>query len=108
MKKNLYLVLAILGIILPYTQFVPWSNANGFNIALIGSLMFANQIAAGVAIDALIAALAIVLFIVFDKKETKVKYWWAPIVGIFLAGISFALPFYLFLREKALKKLNTK
>lgn len=104
MKKIIYLLLAILGIILPFTQFVPWSNANGFNIGLMISHAFANQIAAGIAIDAVLAALAIILFIVFDSKEKKVKYWWVPIAGIFVSGISFALPFYLYLRERSLEK----
>lgn len=104
MKKNLYLALAVLGIILPYTQFVPWSNANGFDIGLMVSLMFANQIAAGVAIDALLVALSIVVLIIFDTREIRVKYWWIPIIGIFMAGISFALPFYLYLRELSKEK----
>lgn len=104
MKKYIYLLIAILGVILPYTQFVPWSNENGFDLGLMVSLMFANQIASGIALDALVAGLAILLFIIFDKKETRVKYWWVSVVGIFLSGIAFALPFYLFLREISLEK----
>lgn len=101
MKKNIYLGLAILGIVLPYTQFVPWSNANGFNLQLMGKLMFANQIASGIAIDALLTAVVIVTFIIFDSRQVKVKHLWLPIVGIFFSGISFALPMYLYLRTKA-------
>lgn len=97
-------MLAILGVILPYTQFVPWSNANGFNLSLMISQMFVNQIASGIAIDALLAALVIVVFILFDTKQIKVKYWWLSIIGIFVSGISFALPFYLYLRERSLEK----
>ncbi len=99
MKKNIYLILSILGIILPYTQFVPWTNANGLNLKLLLSEMFANQIATGIAIDALFTGLVIIIFILFDRKIAKVKFFWIPIVGIFLSGIAFALPFYLYLRE---------
>ncbi len=90
MKKNLYLALAILGVVVPYTQFVPWSMQNGFNLKLMVSQMFANQIASGIAFDALLTGVAIVLFMVFDRKKVAVKYVWIPIVGIFLSGISFA------------------
>lgn len=101
MKKNFYLVLAILGVILPYTQFVTWTNTYGFNISLMLSEMFANQIATGIAIDALLAGLVIVAFIIFERSEIKVKHLWLPVVGIFLSGISFAFPMYLYLRERA-------
>jgi hypothetical protein len=101
MKKNVYLAISILGVILPLTQFVPWTNAHGFDLGLMISEMFANHIASGIAIDALLAALAIVLFIIFDMKQSRVKLWWIPVIGIFVSGISFALPFYLFLRERS-------
>ncbi len=104
MKKYAYLLIAILGIVLPYTQFVSWSNENGFDLDSMVSLMFANQIASGIALDALVAGLAILLFILIDRKESKVKYWWVSILGIFLSGIAFALPFYLYLRELSLEK----
>lgn len=84
---------------MPYTQFVPWTNANGLNLKLLLSEMFANQIATGIAIDALFTGLVIIIFILFDRKIAKVKFFWIPIVGIFLSGIAFALPFYLYLRE---------
>ena len=103
MQKKVYLFLAMLGVVLPYTQFVPWSNANGFDLRLMGKLMFANQIAAGIAIDALLAAVAIIIFMVFDNRKTKVKYLWIPVIGIFLSGIAFAFPMYLYLRECALE-----
>jgi hypothetical protein len=104
MKKNIYLVLAILGVILPMSQFAQWSMVNGFDLKLMGQAMFANQIAGGIAIDALLTAVAIVVFMVFDQKQVKVKYLWLPIAGIFFSGISFALPMYLYLRERAMKK----
>ena len=108
MKKNIYLVLAIFGVILPYTQFVPWSMQNGSDIKLMISEMFANQIASGIAIDALLTGVVIVLFMFFDRKKVVVKWIWIPIVGVFLSGISFALPMYLYLRERALETKSTK
>lgn len=90
----------IIGIILPYTQFVPWSMANGMDLAKMGAEMFANQIAAGIAIDALTAAVILFIFIWLDQKRKPVKYFYLPILGTFVFGLAFALPFYLFLREE--------
>ena len=102
--KYTYLSLSIIGIIVPFTQFVPWSLMYGFDMNLLVSSMFANYIASGISLDALIAAVAIILFILYDRTQTRTSYWWIAIVGIFLSGISFALPFYLYLRERALGK----
>jgi len=94
----------VLGIILPYTQFVPWSNVNGFNLPLMISEMFANKIAAGIAIDALLAGVAIIFLIIFENSRVKVKNVWLPLAGIFISGISFALPLYLYMRERVLEQ----
>lgn len=104
MKKNIYLILAILGLILPYTQFVPWANTNGFDLLTMIKQMFANQIASGIAIDALLAAVVIIFFIVFENRLIKVKHIWLPVTCIFISGISLALPLYLYMRECTLEK----
>lgn len=108
MRKKVYLILTILGVILPMSQFAQWSMVNGFDLKLMGAAMFANQIASGIALDALITAVVIVVFIIFDRKDVKVQHLWLPIVGIFFSGISFALPMYLYLRESALGKGTEK
>lgn len=104
MKKNIYLALAILGFILPYTQFVPWTNQYGFDFGFMVEQMFANQIASGIALDALVIAVVIVIFILFEQRQDKVKFFWVPIVTIFLSGIALALPLYLYLRELTREK----
>ena len=103
MKKKTYFILAAAGLILPFYFFVPWTNANGFDLPRMLELMFANPIASGIAADALTVALAVIAFIIFDQKKVKVSFYWVPIVSIFLIGVAFALPCYLYLRERALE-----
>jgi hypothetical protein len=43
-RKNLYLLLCVLGIILPYSQFVPWVLENGLHFGLLVRQLFANRI----------------------------------------------------------------
>lgn len=100
MNKKIYLLLAIIGIILPYTQFVPWTMENGFDLAMMMDLMFVNKIAAGIAIDALTAAFVLLVFMALESKRKPVKYWYIPVVGVFVFGLAFAMPAYLYLREK--------
>lgn len=100
MNKKIYLVLMIIGVILPYTQFVPWTMANGMDLPLMFKLMFANQIAAGIALDALTAAAILLIFMALEARRKPVRYWYVPVVGIFAFGLAFALPCYLYLREE--------
>jgi len=44
--KTIYLVLCLLGAILPYWQFVPWLAENGPNMPLFFQQLFVNRIGA--------------------------------------------------------------
>ena len=44
-KKNVYFVLAILGLLLPYGVFVPWLLENGLDVQLFFSEMLSNEVA---------------------------------------------------------------
>src|SRR5262249_10873064 len=44
--RYLYLICCVLGLLLPYWQFVPWLLEHGLNITLFFHELFANQISA--------------------------------------------------------------
>jgi Protein of unknown function DUF2834 len=44
--RHLYLVLCILGILLPYSQFIPWFVEHGLDFPLFFRQLFANRISA--------------------------------------------------------------
>lgn len=104
MKKKLYLLLASLGIVVPYTQFVPYTTTYGFDFRTMIELMFANQIASGIAWDALLTAVVVIIYILLEQKTRPVKHIWIPLVGMFAVGLAFALPAYLYLREISLAR----
>jgi hypothetical protein len=104
MKKNMYLILSIIGAILPFSQFVAFTNQHGFNLNIMFANIFANKMATGIALDAMWAAIILIIFILSENKKINIKHLWLPIIGIFMIGLSFAFPFYLYLREIALHK----
>lgn len=104
MKKYFYFLFMTVGIILPYSQFVPWSMTGG-RVQDIPQLAAVNPIAAGITLDALVAALFLIIFILVDRFQIKVKHAWLPILGIFIFGIAFAYPCYFYLRERGTSKL---
>jgi len=100
-RKSVYLVLCILGAVLPYSQFVPWLMENGFNASLFVHQLFANRISAFFAWDVLISV--VVGFVRSEGKRSDVPLVWLPILGVLTIGASFGLPLFLFLRERALE-----
>jgi hypothetical protein len=95
-----YLVLTLLGIFLPYGAFVPWLVSNGLDIGLLLSEAAANPISLFAWLDVLVAAVALLGFIVVDGQRYEVKYRYVAILGTLSVGVSFGLPLYLYLKEK--------
>ncbi|MGD8996483.1 MAG: DUF2834 domain-containing protein [Anaerolineae bacterium] len=97
--KHLCIVLCIIGVVLPYTQFIPWVVENGLNVSLLVDQIASSRLAAFGWLDVIVAALALFVFIVSDGRQHRVPGLWLPIVGTLAVGVSLGLPLYLLLRE---------
>ncbi|MDU7337739.1 MAG: DUF2834 domain-containing protein [Clostridium sp.] len=97
--KKIYLGISILGIIIPFSIFVPWLLVNGLNLSLFVREWLSTPISQFFAADFLITWLAWLVFIFVDHKKKDIPLWWIPFVGNFCIGLSFSVPFYLSLRE---------
>ena len=99
-RKTLYLLLAVLGLLIPYSQFLPWLIQNGPNYHLFLSELTANRISTFFVADVLLSAITLIAFIRTESKKTKIPHAWTVTAGLCLVGVSFALPLYLYLRER--------
>ena len=97
--KHLYLLLCILGTIVPYSVFVPWLAKNGLNIPLLVSQIASSPVAAFGWFDVLVSVIVLFVFMWADHRRRPVKLIWLPIAGTLLVGVSLGLPLYLYLRE---------
>jgi len=102
-RKNLYLFLCVLGIVLPYSQFIPWILENGLHLGLLIRQLFANRISGFFGLDVLVSSVVVVGFIRTEGHRLGVRRLWLPILGLFTVGVSCALPLFLYLREGALE-----
>jgi hypothetical protein len=103
-RKAVYLVFCILGIALPYSQFVPWVVAqHGVPLGLFLRELFANRIGAFFGMDVLVSAIVLIFFIRREGKRLGVRLLWLPIVGTLTVGVSLGFPLFLYLRESALE-----
>ena len=55
--------------------------------------------------DLFVVATAASVFIFFESKRLKIKYWWLFILGSFITAIAFTFPLFLAFRER---KMSTK
>jgi len=104
MKKNVYLGLCVLGVVLPYWQFLPWAAQNGLNLPLFVQQLFANRIGAFFGMDVLVSAVALLVFVRFENSRTRIPGRWLPLIAVLTVGVSLALPLFLYLRERALEQ----
>jgi 4-amino-4-deoxy-L-arabinose transferase-like glycosyltransferase len=99
MKKNVYIVLCILGAVIPMAVFVPFALENGLDMRLFAREMFGTQVASFLSADLMLSSLALWAFIFFEVRKRPIPYWWLAIVANLAVGLSLALPLFLLLRE---------
>ena len=97
--RHRYLVLATLGILLPYWQFVPWLFEHGVDVSPFFGALFANRVAAFFAMDVLVSAIVLIIFVQVEGRRLGIRGLWIPVVGTLLVGVSFGLPLFLYLRQ---------
>lgn len=97
--KVFYVLLCVIGTILPYWFLVPFLREHGLDLRLIGEQLFANQISSFFGIDVIVTTVCLWIFIYFEGRKLRVKHLWAPVVASLTVGVSLGLPLFLFLRE---------
>jgi len=103
MKKNLYLLLTVLGIILPYYFiFRFFASGNHGVIAAIFQL-FTTDMSAAFNADLLFSILVFWVFVYKESKRINMENWWIFLAAT-LIGLSFALPLFLYFRERHLEE----
>jgi hypothetical protein len=104
--KTTYLLLSILGAVLPYTQFLPWVTHNGLNIPHFFQQLFSNQIGGFFAMDVFVSAVAFLIFVGVESSRLGMRGWvtWLPLLAVLTVGVSLGLPLFLYLRELTLER----
>ena len=92
--KNVYLVAAILGAVIPYFFFVQHFDAQGYALTAFLAQIFANPAASGFSADLVISSFVFWLFM-FRAGEGAPKPWPFVVINL-LIGLSCALPAYLY------------
>lgn len=107
--RYIYFLLFVLGIILPYSQFIPWFLKNGLDLALFFSELFSSKIGGMFGMDLFVSAVVLFVFTAFETARLKMRGIWliltAVFLATFLAGVSCGFPLFLYLRQKHIDNL---
>ena len=99
MRRNTYLFLAVIGLILPYYFLFSFLLTHGLDGRLFLKQLFDTPISTFFAVDLLLSC---VVFLIYSGREAKrysMTHAWLCVVALCTVGLSCALPLFLYLRE---------
>lgn len=98
----LYLLCAVLGTVLPLSQFLPFLAQNGLDLQLFFRQLFQNNISAFFGLDVIVSSVVLWLFVFSEGRRRGMKNLWMYVACNLMVGVSLALPLFLFSRERKL------
>ena len=93
--KYTFLLLVVVGVIVPYVAFVPFVMEHGLNLPLLIEQAGANRMAAFAWLDVIMSAVAL-LVAAFSRKFISFKQAGIVTILTFAAGVSAGLPMFLY------------
>ena len=105
--RHFYLVCCVLGLVLPYSQFVPWLLEHGLDITLFFRELFASRISAFFAMDVIVSAIVLIWLIQNEGKRLRVRLLWLPTIGTLVVVYRLDSRFF-FLRQVTLDRTTAR
>ena len=96
--KKLFLVLCILGVILPYYQLYYFLVENNWSMSGFWADIYSNHAISMITMDITVAATSYLVFIIYKFYNKKIdgRSFIKYILSLFLVGFSLSMPLYLY------------
>jgi len=102
--RTIYLLLCVIGFVVPYAVFVPWVAQHGLDMRLFVQQMLANRISTFFSLDVIVSAIVLLRFAAAESARLRIPRRWLVLLATLLVGVSLGLPLFLYLREKQLEQ----
>ena len=102
LRERVLLALTIAGFLVPNTMVIAFAAGHGFDVSGYFGHWVESLPAAQLAADLGISFVAFALWAAWEGRRLRMRTWWVPIPASALVGLCFALPLFLFLRERRL------
>lgn len=97
---KIYLILAIIGAIVPYVFFISWLHQYSLDLSLLFQNLTANKISLFAWADVMITAIVLTTSLVLTANNILNNQRTVIILATLFIGPSCGLPLYLYFREK--------
>jgi len=108
--RHVYLLLFVVGTLLPLALFWPWLVANGLNLQLFFSELFSTSIGALFGADVIISAVVLIIFAADESRRLKMDnpliIVGFVVIATLCAGVSSGFPLFLYLRQRHLDGID--
>jgi len=105
-RKSIFLVLALSGLTVPWYFNFQFMHAHGgrFDLMTFLAAGFANPAVSSLSSDLLVACLAFLFWLPFEARRVGMRHWWIYLLLTFSIAFAFALPLFLYMRERHLQQ----
>ncbi|MEM7271330.1 MAG: DUF2834 domain-containing protein [Pseudomonadota bacterium] len=98
--RIVFLLLAVIGAILPMYYFIRWFEEFGYDLGLMVEAWNVNDATTGLVYDLTVAAVALLIWIIWETMKSRAWLNLIAIPATFCIGVSCGLPLYLYLRSR--------
>lgn len=98
--KYVYLAAALLGAVVPYVFFTRFFASGDATLGTFTGQLFATAPAGGFTSDLLITSCVFWVWSYDEARRRGMRGWWGYVVANLAVGLSFALPLFLYVRER--------
>lgn len=99
MRRTIYLLLAIVGLVVPYYFLISFLITYGLDARLFLRQLFGTPISTFFAVDLLLSCLVFARYLGQETRRLAMKQTWTCMLALCTVGLSCALPLFLYLRE---------
>ena len=104
--RHAYLGLCVLGVVLPYSQLIPWLMQHGLHLRLLFGELLASRVGGFFGMDVIVSAIVLFVFIYAEGARLALKHLWLPVLSTLLVGVSLGLPLFFYQRQRKLDELS--
>jgi hypothetical protein len=105
--KHLYLMLCVLGTVLPCLQFLPFLREHGLDLRLFVQQLFASPVSGFFGMDVIVSSVVLWVLVFVEGRRAGVPQLWVPIAANLAVGVSLGLPLFLYMRERRLERATS-
>lgn len=101
--RRLYLILALIGLVVPYAFFISFLAQYGLNFGELWRQLTQNSISLFAWADVVVTAVVFLIWSRHEAHRVNVRVWPLTSLVTLLVGPSCALPLFLFFRQRAIE-----